>query len=207
MDNPWLDLPLSDYEGHMALPGIEQAQMLSGLLADAIKRLAPKSVAILGCAGGNGFDQIPDNITRVVGIDINPRYIAEAAARYQGRFKKIELIVGDIQKPEIDFAPVDLLFVGLVLEYVESDTVIARMHSWLNTGGHLVTVLQLPCPTCPQVSSSPYSSLQSLASIMNLVPPHMLQQRAEAKGLFQLESRTLVSAGGKQFQVQMFAPD
>ena len=25
MNSPWLDVPLADYEGHMALPGIEQA--------------------------------------------------------------------------------------------------------------------------------------------------------------------------------------
>ncbi|MBS1198417.1 MAG: methyltransferase type 12 [Proteobacteria bacterium] len=206
MDNPWLDLPLADYEGHMALPGIEQAQMLSDLLADAIAQFEPQSIAILGCAGGNGFDRIPESVARVVGVDISPRYIAEVEVRYQDRFKKLELIVGDIQKTEIGFAPVDLIFAGLVLEYVESDKVIARMRSWLNTCGHMVTVLQLPSTTCSQVSSSPYSSLQSLANIMNLVPLHALQHRAEANSLVQLESRTLDSAGGKTFQVQIFSP-
>lgn len=29
MRNPWLDIPLADYEGHMALPQIAQAKMIA----------------------------------------------------------------------------------------------------------------------------------------------------------------------------------
>lgn len=34
MKNPWLDIPLDDYEGHMTLPQVAQAQMLAQLAAD-----------------------------------------------------------------------------------------------------------------------------------------------------------------------------
>ena len=33
MRNPWLDIPLSDYEGHMALPQVDQARVLADQLA------------------------------------------------------------------------------------------------------------------------------------------------------------------------------
>jgi hypothetical protein len=68
MNNPWLDVPLADYEGHMALPGIEQAQLLSGIFADVLAKFSPRSVAVIGCAGGNGFDRISPSISRVVGV-------------------------------------------------------------------------------------------------------------------------------------------
>jgi hypothetical protein len=132
MANPWLDVPLADYEGHMAWPGIEQAQMLSDIFANALEQFSPKSVAVLGCADGNGFDRIPSSVSRVVGVDINPRYIAESARRFDGRFESLELIVGDIQSDAFAFAPVEFLFAGLVLEYVNVKTTIARTRSMVN---------------------------------------------------------------------------
>jgi pimeloyl-ACP methyl ester carboxylesterase len=57
----------------MALPSIGQAEMLAAQFALLIKRLRPASVAIVGCAGGNGLNRIdPGQLERVVAIDINP---------------------------------------------------------------------------------------------------------------------------------------
>ncbi len=58
MRDPWLDIPLADYEGHMALPYVAQAQLFSGLFAEALQEFSPESVALLGCAGGNGFEAL-----------------------------------------------------------------------------------------------------------------------------------------------------
>ena len=204
MNNPWLDVPLSDYEGHMALPGIEQAQLLSGILSGALEQFSPCSVAVLGCAGGNGFERISPNVSRVVGVDVNAHFVAAAKARFARRFKCLELIVGDIQSYEVSFAPVDLMFAGLVLEYVNVEAVIARTPSMLIAHGRLVTLLQLPSISHQQVSPSPFSSIQALGEVMHLVPPLHLQNVAEAQGYVQLDSHTVASAGDKQFQVQVF---
>ncbi|WP_049853198.1 hypothetical protein [Pantoea sp. RIT-PI-b] len=84
MSNPWLSIPLADYEGHMALPDVGQADMLSGELETLLAEYSPKSVAIAGCAGGNGFDKVINaGVTRLVGVDINPEYIADARALYR----------------------------------------------------------------------------------------------------------------------------
>jgi hypothetical protein len=56
--SPWLDIPLADYEGHMALPQIAQARMLADELESAVRLHAPSSVAIIGCSGGNGFERL-----------------------------------------------------------------------------------------------------------------------------------------------------
>lgn len=207
MNNPWLQVPLADYEGHMALPGIEQAQMLSDIFSSTVEQFSPRSVTVLGCAGGNGFDRIPTSVSRVVGVDINPHYITEAGRRFNGRFESLELIAGDIQSEKLAFAPVELLFAGLLLEYVNVETAIARTRSMVTANGRFVTVLQLPSTGSQQVSPSPFSSVQALAEVMRLVPPLVLQQAAKGNSYTQLDSRTVVSTGGKQFQVQVFAPE
>jgi len=38
MRNPWLDIALADYEGHMALPNVGQAQILSDVFARALSK-------------------------------------------------------------------------------------------------------------------------------------------------------------------------
>jgi hypothetical protein len=82
MRNPWLDIPLGDYEAHMALPAIGQSQLIADELDILVRTYAPSSVAILGCAGGNGFERLIDtSVSRVVGIDINPQYIDVDVAR------------------------------------------------------------------------------------------------------------------------------
>ncbi|HRE71977.1 class I SAM-dependent methyltransferase [Accumulibacter sp.] len=211
MKNPWLDVPLADYEGHMALPGIEQAQLLSDIFADALAKFSPCSVAVIGCAGGNGFDRIPPAVSRVVGVDLNPLFVAETEARFRDRIEHLELIAGDIQSPEILFSPVDLIFLGLVLEYVDVDPVVAKMLSMLTPRGHMVTVLQLPSVGHQQVSPSPFKKVSPVGEVMHLVSPTRLQDSVETRGYIQLESRNLVSQGGKPFEVQTFgtiaAPD
>ena len=188
----------------MALAGIEQAQLLSDIFAGVLGQYAPRSVAVLGCAGGNGFDRIAPSVSRVVGVDINPDYVAAAEARFRGHFRDLELITGDIQKPEVSFVPVDLVFAGLVLEYVSVEDVIGRMPGMLAAGGRWVTVLQLPGAGLPQISRSPYSSLQALAGALRLVPPARVRSAAAARGYVERESHQVVSGGGKPFQVQVF---
>jgi SAM-dependent methyltransferase len=204
MNNPWLNVPLADYEGHMALPGIEQAQLLSDIFAEALAKFSPSSVAIIGCAGGNGLERIAPTITRVVGVDLNPHFVAETRARFGSQIENLELMVGDIQNPEVWFAPVDLIFLGLVLEYVNVEIVMARMPSMLTARGHLVTVLQLPNVGQQQVSPSPFKSVSPVGEIMHFVPPARLRESVEAEGYIQLESRVVVSRGGKAFQMQVF---
>ena len=51
MRNPWLDIPLADYEAHMALPTVGQQQLIADQLGTLIGTYSPSSVAIIGCAG------------------------------------------------------------------------------------------------------------------------------------------------------------
>ncbi|MCO6439130.1 MAG: class I SAM-dependent methyltransferase [Phycisphaerae bacterium] len=205
MNNPWLSIPLADYEGHMALPEVGQSTLLSGVFESVLRRFAPASVAVLGCAGGNGFEYIDPNVTRrIVGVDINPDYIAHTQSRFGARLPGLELYALNVQVDAWPIAPVELVFAGLLFEYVEPREVLDRIRVMLRPGGVLVTVLQLPNDDIPEVTPSPFKSLEALDSIMRLVPPEALKQMAEQLGYRETDAHSIATTGGKQMMVQTF---
>lgn len=205
MRNPWLDIPLRDYEGHMGLPQVGQARLLSDLFAETIRRHAPRSVAVLGCAGGNGFERAAGtSIERVVGVDINPGYILETRRRYDGRVPRLELFVADLGKDTPVFAPVDLVFAGLLFEYVDAGAVLGRVRGMLTPGGTLATVIQRPGAAVPDITPSPFASLGALSPVMRLVDPLALTKAATALGFREIMTHDVTAGGGKEFRVQEF---
>jgi predicted TPR repeat methyltransferase len=203
-DNPWLTIPLADYEGHMALPEVGQARLLADLFAAELRARSPSSVAVLGCAGGNGFEHAPSAL-RVVGVDVNADYVAVTRARFAHRLPRLELHVADLDRTDLALEPVDLVFAALVLEYVEPDAVLERIGSWLALHGTLTTVLQQPSEEAAEITPSPFTSLVRLAPRLRLVPPERLAQLAARRGLRALDARTVTAGGGKRFAVQSFA--
>lgn len=207
MHNPWLDIPLADYEAHMALPTVGQARLIADELGTVVKSHSPLSVAIIGCAGGNGFDRVVGTtVSRVVGLDINPEYIEQARSRYDGRIPGLELYVADIQASDSLFDPVDLIYVALVLEYVDLARTMSVLGRHCKPDGVLAVLSQLPHETMAHVSPSPYASLQLLAPKMRLVSQQELQRQASLAGFAPQSSRTAVSAGGRRFRIDEFRP-
>ncbi|MBF0528832.1 MAG: methyltransferase domain-containing protein [Deltaproteobacteria bacterium] len=204
MNNPWFEIPLSDYESHMSLPTIAQAEMLAAQFSEVMGKFSPESVAVIGCAGGNGFDRIPSATKRVIGVDINPSYIAAASSRHAGRVPGLEFHVADIQAGPLPLDPVDLIYAALVFEYVSLPAALGNLSRVCRPGGHLVSVFQKPSAHEHAVSPSPYLSLQKLAPLMRIIPPAELTQCAASFG-FTLESeKTLVLNSGKEFAIQVY---
>src|SRR5580765_1071429 len=83
MRHPWLEIPITDYEAHMALPSVGQAQLLGTALQRTITQFQPCSLAVLGVAGGNDlkFAQRA-GVRRLVALDFNPDYLALCSRRY-----------------------------------------------------------------------------------------------------------------------------
>ncbi|ACD91271.1 Methyltransferase type 11 [Chlorobium limicola DSM 245] len=205
MRNPWLDIPLADYESHMSMPAIDQADMLAAQFSDALLRFSPEAVAVIGCAGGNGFDKIDPAVTRrVVGVDINPGYIVAASSRFEGSVPGLEFHVADIQSDPLAFEPVDLVYAALVFEYVSLPESLGRLSGACRPGGRLVTVLQMPSQDIHAVSPSPYRSIQALVPCMRLVSPEEFAGRAATAGFLLESGKTLALGSGKQFAVQMY---
>ena len=202
--NPWLDIPLADYEAHMALPEVGQAALLADALAAAVEQHAPRSVAVLGCAGGNGFERVPRG-TRLVGVDLNAAYLDVARSRFGDRHG-LELYCADVVEDALPFAPVDLAFAGLLFEYTRPGAVLDRLAAKLEPRGVLIAVLQLPSTAAP-VTPSPYASLSRLAASMRLVSPDALALSAAAHDYSHLRTETVTASGGKQFAIQTYRRD
>jgi trans-aconitate methyltransferase len=203
--SPWLDIPLADYEGHMALPEIAQARMLADELEIAVRQHAPSSVAIIGCSGGNGFERlIGTTVERVVGLDINPTYVAAAQARFGTQMPKLALYVADIQDSLPNIAPVEMIFAGLIFEYVDLHTAMHNLRRLCAQGGTLVAVLQAPSAEAKAVSPSPYRSLQQLAPAMRLRHPQEMKGAAVEAGLAPATMRSFTLPSRKSFIVMSF---
>src|SRR6188472_4145054 len=145
MINPWLTIPLEDYEGHMALQYVGQAKMLVNEFEELLKTYAPTSAAVIGCAGGNGFEEAAKaGVARLVGLDINPTYIADAKARYAGRMAGLELYCADIAGDMPALRPVHLIYGALVFEYVDIAKTLKNLRGICLSYGVLAALLQLP---------------------------------------------------------------
>lgn len=205
MSNPWMTIPLADYEMHMSLPLIGQAKMLADQLELLIERHAPGSVAIIGCAGGNGLERIKSaELERIVAVDINPEYIAQAKARHATRLTQLELCCADIQSESLNFGAVDLVYAALIFEYVDTRSTLASLRRNCRQSATLATLLQLPHAAQAAVTPSPYSSLGALAPFMKLLAPDELCRVAKSAGFDAVNSEVITLPSGKRFCMQVF---
>jgi len=205
MPNPWLDIPLTDYERHMALPQVGQANLIADRLAALLATHRPSSLAIIGCAGGNGFERLAAfGLERVVGVDINPHYLEAARTRFASSLPGLELVTADIQSSAMLFEPVEFVYAALLFEYVDPMRAMISLRRHCRPGGVLATVIQLPHASLAAVSPSPYVSLHALGSTLRLVAADELRAHGEQAGFHYTACSTLVSPGGKEFALQTF---
>lgn len=203
--NPWLEIKLNDYESHMALSSIAQAQYLSLVIAQAVQTYSTKSVAILGCAGGNGLEVISNSkVERIVCVDINPAYIGAAKERFASKFRQSEFLCADILSSSFSFKPVDLIFSGLIFEYIDYNIALANICKVINPFGNLVVVLQLPSESISEISPSQYTSLNKLSEIFKFVSPNDFQEAAKLHQFEVIESKLTTLESGKSFQEMVF---
>jgi SAM-dependent methyltransferase len=185
MSNPWLSIPLEDYEGHMGSEGVQQLQALSDLFKRALDLCLPESVAVLGVAGGNGLEQLDCGITkRIVGLDINARYLDQVRQRF-GALPGLELHCLDLADHLLSLAPVELVHAALVFEHVGLGRGLENALSLVVPGGKLSVVLQLPSEAQQGVTLTPYTSMQTLKHCFALIDIAEFQGLLDRKG-FQL---------------------
>jgi hypothetical protein len=102
----------------MGPEGVRQLTILAELFKSALDRCRPESVAVLGVAGGNGLEQTDCAATkRIVGVDINQRYLDEVQRRF-GTLPGLELHSRDLAEREFSLAPVMLVHTALIFEHV-----------------------------------------------------------------------------------------
>jgi hypothetical protein len=196
--NPWLALPLEDYEGHMGSAGVNQLVPLADLFGEALVRLRPRSVAVLGVAGGNGLQHIDGTLTsRVVGIDVNPGYLAATKDRFPD-LRGLELHCADLERDVLDVEPVSLVHAALVFEHAGMDRCLDNALSLVAAGGHLSVVLQLPSEALA-VTATAFTSMATLADDFTLIDPHQLRRVLAQRELRLTHQARLSLSTGKVF--------
>jgi threonine dehydrogenase-like Zn-dependent dehydrogenase len=196
--NRWLDVPLHDYEGHMGSPLVDQLAPLARLFADALVRLRPASVAVLGVAGGNGLEHIDPAVTsRVVGIDVNPSYLEAVRSRLP-ELRGLELHCFDLGRdPAPAIEPVSLVHAALVFEHAGTAACLDTAVALVAPEGHLSVVLQMPADDRDAVTPTGYASVASLAADFAFVDPHRLRRTLAQRGLRLTHQARITLATGK----------
>ncbi len=203
--NPWLKIPLEDYEGHMSLNSIAQAQYISQLLYENTKEVDARSLAIIGCSGGNGLDKLKKtNVKRVIGVDINPFYLDTAYQRYKYKFDILDFICMDFVNPAFVFQSVDLIYAALVFEYVDYKAGIISLNKFIKKNGFLSAVLQLSNERMSEICPSPYTSIDLLKNIFKFVCIEEFMDAAKKCGLTIIKTQKVTLSSGKQFQEILF---
>jgi predicted TPR repeat methyltransferase len=207
MTNPWLAIALEDYEGHMGSENVRQLEALSELFARALKVCVPRSVAVLGVAGGNGLERVDRAITkRIVGVDVNANYLEAVRQRY-GALPGLELCCADLERERLSLAPADLVHAALVFEHTGLGRSLENAMSLVAPGGKLSVVLQLPSEAVDGVTETRYASMQTLRDSFALIDVPEFQRELAEKGyrMFHEERRAL--PGGKALWLGIFVQE
>jgi hypothetical protein len=203
--DPWLNIPLADYEGHMSAPEVGQLRVLSDLFAEALAFCRPDSAAILGIAGGNGLEHVDPSATRrLVGIDINPAYLEALRQRHEDRLN-LELHCVDLAQQGVNVNPVQLVHAALIFEHAGAGRCLDNAIALVAPGGALSVVLQLPSHAASDIAATPYQSIQALAGHFSLIDPEWFCSSLAQSG-FRLQQETTRSLpGGKRFWMGVFS--
>ena len=205
MKNTWLDIKLSDYENHMALPGVGQSQYLAQYFSEVIELYHPHTVAILGCSGGNGLEKIDKKkLEKVICVDINPDFLKEAETRHKNKFKNIEFVCGDIASPDFKIRNADLIYAGLVFEYVDIEPALSNISKFINSRGILAVVLQQPNENIPEVTPSIYKSLEKLSQLFKFISPVNFIELCNAHNMKLISQKETRLQSGKKFTELIF---
>jgi hypothetical protein len=180
--NPWLNIPLEDYERHMSHHLVGQSILLNSLTKKYLDEIKPETAVFLGIAGGNGLEHIDKNITQsVIGIDINQDYLNTAFIRYKQTIASLQLVNLDIVKNSESICKADFVWAALVLEYTGMDKVLEFCTNNIRKGGHLIVSIQSN-NNKQSVSPTGIDSIKKAGEIFSIVNPEKLLSKAEETG-------------------------
>jgi hypothetical protein len=189
----------------MSSAGVRQLTVLAELFKSALDRCRPESVAVLGVAGGNGLGKIDCKATkRIVGMDINQRYLDEVQRRF-GTLLGLELHCHDLAERGFSLTPVMLVHAGLIFEHVGLGLALENALSPVAPGGGFSVVLQLPSEEEQGVASTSYTSLQTLKQDFMSIDIGEFQRLLAQKGLQIVEQENRSLPAGKALWLGIFS--
>ncbi|MEW6509111.1 MAG: class I SAM-dependent methyltransferase [Bacteroidota bacterium] len=203
--NPWQQIPSNEYEEHMMAPGVQQLGVLNEIFRKALDQFNPRSLCILGCTNGNGFEHLIDRkFDLLLGVDINYKYLAECRAWFAEELKMLNLLCADIDQLDIKNDCFEMIHAALIFEYVDVQKLLTKIPTWLNYGGILCVVLQTPGELSQPVSDTEFESIRKLSSVIKLFDVKEFVCLAEKNGMKEIYSYYINLQKGKKFFVGYF---
>jgi SAM-dependent methyltransferase len=204
MNQPWLRVTLNDYEGHMGAVGVNQLAPLSALFGEVLRFCQPTSVAIIGIAGGNGLERLDPQIQKhVVGIDINPEYLAAVRKRWPDQ-GWLELRCLDISERPPKLSPVELVHAALLFEHTGLHPSLENCLSLLAPNGHFAALLQLPSVLQAGVAPTGFASIANLEEHFSLIDPQEFTNAVAFRGFALVFEKKFPLPAGKGFWMGIF---
>jgi SAM-dependent methyltransferase len=165
-------------------------------------------VLVLGGSTGNGLEHVNPTVTsRVVVVDVNPKYLLRLRERFPNPSFELDVVFGDVIDIELGRQVYDLVHAGLILEYVEWPALLPRVATALRPGGVLSVILQAPSASSPAVTPTMFTSLRKLESQFRFVEPAALVDAALGEGLNLNARHREPLPAGKSFEVLRFMKD
>ncbi len=195
--NPWLVIPLEDYERHMSHHLVGQAILLNSLTKKYLNEIKPATAVFLGIAGGNGLEHIDKNITKAVyGIDINQDYLDTVFKRYKHAIGFLQLKNLDIVKNPETICRADFIWAALVLEYTGVDKGLEFCTNNIRKGGHMIVSIQSNNNN-PSVSTTGIESVKKAGKLFSIVGPENLLGKTNETGYILIGKEENVLPNGK----------
>ena len=202
--NPWIEIPLEDYENHMSHSSVGQLQVLNSLTQKYLNIIQPKTCVFLGIAGGNGLEYIDNKVTKkVIGIDINQDYLNTTSERYSDKIDVLDLINLDIIENTEAICEADFIWAALVLEYTGVEKALEFVKNNLQIGGHLIVSIQSNNGV-QYVSQTAIESVKKVGNIFQLIDSEILLTKAEEMGLKLIDNEDFVFPNGKSLKTFHF---
>jgi hypothetical protein len=170
-----------------------------------LEKLRPETVMFLGIAGGNGLEHIDNNSTRqVFGIDINQNYLDETKKRFKDKIQNLSLINIDISSRETqEITKANLIWAGLIFEYVETDTCFKFINDNIQENGYLVVTVQ-ENNGVSSVSQTGIETIKSVGEIFRIIAESDLVSIADKFGFQKIEFEENILPNKKSLKTYTF---
>jgi len=119
MKNPWEDISLADYEGHMSLGCVGQLQAVNAMMKEQFEACPAGTAMVLGVAGGNGLEHVRRGKYRALyAVDINEDYLKAVSERYADLAGVVKCLRLDLTREPQKLPHADLVIADLLIEYI-----------------------------------------------------------------------------------------
>lgn len=206
-EHPWCEIDLGVYEQHMSDAQVGQLQLLHEITAEQLSAYRPRTVGVLGVAGGNGLDLIdPHTTDAIYGYDVNQSFLDACAARFESTLGgQLHLIATRIDE-RLSIERVDLLIANLIIEYVGLEEFVAFAVANVHAIGVLSCVIQRNEGAGFVSSTKHSSSFDGLASISSDIDAAALTSALSAAAFVETVHRQHSLPNGKSLIRKDFRP-